>query len=234
MDITNKSTIDSWSEFTDEDLENFGEDGDTARKDLIDPTIFELLEDVEGKIILDAGCGNGYLSRKLAHQGAIVTGVEPATNLFKYCLWKENQEKLGVTYLQRDLSELSTDKQFDAVLLINVLMDIPDHKTALQNCVSALKSGGNLIISILHPAFPGFENDWLALGHVEISEYFKATPVKQKYGYFFPRPLSTYINDLISMGCSIKKVVEPQLSDSAEESRNKHVPQFLVIKATKN
>ncbi len=234
MDITNKLTIDSWSKFTDEDLAKFGDDGDAARRDLLDPTIFNLIEDVEGKTILDAGCGNGYLSRKLAHQGAIVTGIEPATSLFDYCLEKENQDMLGITYLQQDLSELSINKEFDIVLLVNVLMDIPEYKTALKNCVSVLKPGGEIVISILHPAFPGFENDWSALGRVEISEYFEAKPVKQKYGYFFPRPLSTYINDLISMDCDIRKVVEPQLSDSAEESRNKHVPQFLVIKATKN
>jgi len=113
-------------------------------------------------------------------------------------------------------------------------MDIPDYKSALQNCVTTLKPGGEIIISILHPAFPGFEKDWSSLGHVQITEYFNAEPVKQKYGFFFPRPLSTYINDLISMGCNINRLVEPQLSGSAEESRNKHIPQFLIIKATKN
>ncbi len=234
MDITNKSTIDSWSGFTNEDLVNFGDDGDTARSNLIDPAVFDLVGDIQGKTILDAGCGNGYLSRKLARRGATVTGIEPATTLFNYCLEKEAQEKLGIMYLQQDLSELRSNTQFDQVLLINVLMDIPDYKTALQRCIATLKPGGEIIISILHPAFPGFENDWSALGHVEISEYFKAEPVKQKYGYFFPRPLSTYINDLISMGCIIARVVEPQLPGAAVESRNKHVPQFLIIKATKN
>lgn len=234
MDITNKSTIDSWSGFTNEDLVNFGDDGDIARSNLIDPAVFDLVGDIQGKTILDAGCGNGYLSRKLARRGAIVTGIEPATTLFNYCLEKEAQEKLGIMYLQQDLSELRSNTQFNQVLLINVLMDIPDYKTALQRCIATLKPGGEIIISILHPAFPGFENDWSALGYVEISEYFKAEPVKQKYGYFFPRPLSTYINDLISMGCIIAGVVEPQLPGTAVESRNKHVPQFLIIKATKN
>lgn len=234
MDITNKSTIDSWSDFTGEDLANFGDYGDSARRDLIDPVILNLAGNIKNKLVLDAGCGNGYLSRKLARGRAKVTGVEPATNLYNYCIEKENQDNLGIAYLQQDLSELVIDKKFDSVVIINVLMDIPDYKTALQNCVATLKPGGEIIISILHPAFPGFEKDWSALGHVQITEYFKAEPVKQKYGFFFPRPISTYINDLISMDCTIDRLVEPQLSDSVAESRNRHVPQFLIIKATRN
>lgn len=78
MDITNKSTIESWSEFSDDDLKNFSDYGDSARRDLIDPAIFKIASNVTDKQVLDAGCGNGYLARKLARQGAVVTGLEPA------------------------------------------------------------------------------------------------------------------------------------------------------------
>ena len=86
---------------------------------------------------------------------------------------------------------------------------------------------------MLHPAFPGFEDEWKSLGRVEIDEYFEAKPKKQKYGHVFTRPLSTYFNDLIDLGCEIEVVVEPRLPCDADESRNKHVPQFLIIKARK-
>lgn len=233
MNITNSATIDSWSEFSDEDLKNFGDDGDSARRNLIDPAIFRLSGDVTGKNVLDAGCGNGYLARKLARQGAIVTGVEPAQTLFNYCVEKENSDKLGITYIQNSLDDLAVANEFDQVFAINVFMDIPDYVQSLQNCITALKPGGELIISILHPAFPGFESDWTRLSHIEIDEYFNAKPIKQKYGYIFRRPVSMYINDIIGMGCDIEELVEPRLPTTAEESRNKHVPQFLIIKARK-
>jgi len=41
-------------------------ENDLNRCDLLDPVILQILEDVKGKTILDAGCGDGYLSRKLA------------------------------------------------------------------------------------------------------------------------------------------------------------------------
>jgi len=54
---------------------SFGE-RDPNRRDLLDPIILEVLGNIKGKQILDAGCGDGYLSRKLARRGASVTGVE--------------------------------------------------------------------------------------------------------------------------------------------------------------
>lgn len=233
MDITNKSTIDSWSKFSDSDLKNFSDDGDSARRDLIDPAIFKIASNITGRQVLDAGCGNGYLARKLARQGAVVTGLEPAEALYSYCVEKEESDKLGITYIQSSIEDLNSTDKFDQIFVINVLMDVPDYFKSLKKCVSALKAGGELIISILHPAFPGFENDWNELGHVEIEEYFDPKPIKQKYGHIFHRPVSTYVNDITSLGCVIEELVEPRLSNSAQESRNKHVPQFLIIKARK-
>ncbi len=226
-------TIDEWSGFSQSDLERFGDEGDNARRTLLDPTILRLMGEVEGKTILDAGCGNGYLSRKLAQKGAAVTGVEPSENLFRYCLKRESEQNLGVTYIQQDLTDLVGSDAYDAVTLINVLMDIPKYQTALTNCVRTLKTGGIIIISILHPAFPGFESDWQKLGHIEISEYFSPQPLKQKYGHLFHRPIQDYLNALIDDGCSIERIVEPQLSDKKSALRSAHVPQFLVIKARK-
>jgi SAM-dependent methyltransferase len=233
MGITNKSTVDSWSEFTSDDLTKFGDDGDFARRELIDPAIFKLAGDINSKRVLDAGCGNGYLARKLARQGAVVTGVEPATSLYHYCVEKERTDNFGITYVKNSLDDLDSIEEFDIAFVINVLMDIPDYSMSLVNCVSALKPGGRIIISILHPAFPGFEDDWRALGHVEIEEYFDTKPKKQKYGHVFTRPISTYLNDLIGLGCEIKEIIEPRLPSDADESRNKHVPQFIIIKARK-
>lgn len=37
--------------------------------------LLDLLGDLEGRAVLDAGCGQGYLSRMLAARGARVTGT---------------------------------------------------------------------------------------------------------------------------------------------------------------
>lgn len=233
MDITNQTTINEWSNFSDEDLNNFGIDGDDARKNLLDQHILRLLGPVSDKQILDAGCGNGYMCRKLASMGAIVTGLEPSTSLFEYCTRQEELKPCGIIYIQQDITQLDLEPSFDAVVLINVLMDIPDYRLAMKNCIESIKSGGLLVFSILHPAFPGFQDEWDKTGTVAISEYFNAVPLKQKYGHLHTRPIQDYLNNIIQLGCSIEEVVEPQSKDEEIDSRNYHVPQFLIIKAIK-
>lgn len=41
-----------------------------------DPVLWDFLGDVRGGDVLDAGCGTGYLSRKLSAAGARVVGVD--------------------------------------------------------------------------------------------------------------------------------------------------------------
>jgi 2-polyprenyl-3-methyl-5-hydroxy-6-metoxy-1,4-benzoquinol methylase len=230
MQISNQSTIDEWSEFSKEDLAAFSDDGDKDRANLLDPNIISLAGELKGKRVLDAGCGNGYLSRKFAKLGAVVTGIEPSDSLFRYCVEQEQDTPLDITYTQCDLGEMGLSEEYDLVVLINVLMDIPEYQIALVNCIKVLKPGGEVIISILHPCFPGSESDWKDTGYVQVNEYFEAPPVKQKYGYLITRPIQDYFNILIENDCAIQRVIEPrQLGDS----RNAHVPQFLMVKAQK-
>lgn len=102
-ELTNSDAINAWANMPRELVEQFGDEGDATRRYLLNPAIFQLLGDVTGKRILDAGCGQGYLSRKLAQRGAIVTGVEPARPWYACATQREQAEPLGITYLQADL-----------------------------------------------------------------------------------------------------------------------------------
>ena len=53
-----------------------GEEGDLWHRALIDPPLLRLVGDVAGQRVLDLACGNGYLSRRFARQGAAVVGVD--------------------------------------------------------------------------------------------------------------------------------------------------------------
>lgn len=237
-EISNSEAIKAWSNAPREIIEHFGNEGDSARQYLLNPTIFSLLGDVSGKHILDAGCGQGYLSRLLAKKGAIVTGVEPATGMYEYAVQREQAEPLGIHYLQQDVSLLdSFQHYFDFVVANMVFMDIPAYEAAIHNCIVALKCGGRLIFSILHPCFDDPEADWDAKGYVEVREYFQQRAIQQSIGYFFHRPLSSYLNLVIRAGCSIQQVIEPQLDlETARRighERNVHVPNFIVVDAVK-
>src|SRR5437763_5467774 len=146
--MANRDIIQRWSAGF-QQAEQFGAEGDFARRHLLNPAIFSLLGVARGKRILDAGCGQGYLCRLLARKGASVTGVEPAEALIRYALRREERDQLGIEYVQADLSTWTPPSEpFDAVIANRVLMDIPDYEPALKNCVAALVGQGGLIVSL--------------------------------------------------------------------------------------
>lgn len=239
MKINNKTNIKHWSSVPHNIIDDFGDEGDLSRQHLLDPALLRLLGDVKGKHILDAGCGNGYLSRKLAKKGAIITGIEPADNLFKYAKEREDNNPLGINYIQADLSTYTdTSILYDAVVSNMVFMDIPDYEKAITNCIRLLLTNGKLIFSISHPCFEGSGAEWKENGFLKTTDYFKEHSNKQIYGYSFHRPLSKYTKVLTQNDCLITEIIEPQLTkelvkEYPEYERDYHIPSFIIISSFK-
>ena len=167
-----------------------------------------------------------------------MTGVEPAEPFYRYAIRREEQERLGIDYVQADLSIWTPPiDPFDAVIANMVLMDIPDFEPALDHCVAALTSYGQLIVSLLHPCFEEAGSVWNDQGYVAVRDYFGERVVPQTYGSFVHRPLSTYINRVVMAGCMLQRVFEPQLEQAVAEEhhveRYWRVPGYLVIYATR-
>jgi len=234
--ITNNDIIMAWGNAPHDAAEQHGDEGDFARQHLLNAVLFSLMGEVQGKKILDAGCGQGYLSRKLAKRGAIVTGMEPAEVWYRYCVERERIEPLGITYKQHDLSTLNDIQDgFDIVVANMVFMDIPDYKKAMHNCIASLKHGGDFIFSITHPCFEEPSSEWDRKGYVEVRDYSREYAVKTGYAYAFHRPLSTYLNLLVEEGCVFQRMIEPRLDEKLvkqygeKHARNIFVPQFVII-----
>ena len=110
-------------------------------------------------IVADIGCGPGRvtlpLSKKLT-QGKVV-----AIDLQQKML-DRIQEKItdqtNIELRQQNITEKPLEKnQFDRIILVNVIGEIPDQKTAITNCYNALKKDG--IISFTETVFdPHFQS----------------------------------------------------------------------------
>lgn len=240
--LTNADAIRAWASAGDR-VGDFDDQGDGARRWLLNPTLFALLGEPSGKRILDAGCGQGYLSRLLARREALVTGVEPAAPWHAAAVACEAAEPLGITYLQADLSTLATTHSqllgtFDVVIANMVLMDIPDYEPAIRSCAAALVPGGVFICTLLHPCFEETGAAWLRKRSIETREYLHPYIQPQTFGHFFHRPLSAYINTLLDAGLTLRRMVEPQLSEEGAQAlqndRDCHVPSFVALRLTKD
>lgn len=101
-----------------------GRDGDVNRRLVSDPVLWALLGSVEGKRILDAGCGTGYLSRQLRDRGAHVTGVDLSDEMIAIA----RSDHPDIDFRRESVSRLESleDATCDAVVANYVLMDVPD------------------------------------------------------------------------------------------------------------
>jgi 2-polyprenyl-3-methyl-5-hydroxy-6-metoxy-1,4-benzoquinol methylase len=157
--MNEKQTQDAWEGFSEHWMsiaENESRDeGDPNRRFIIDPPLMRLVGDVEGLSVLDAGCGNGYLSRRLARDGAFVTGVDFSGPFIEYCNQRETRNSLGITFTKASLDDLSVfeDGIFDLVVSNIVMVDVVNFQQAFREISRVLKDEGRFIWSNTHPVF---------------------------------------------------------------------------------
>ncbi len=103
-----------------------GDTGDLWHRTLIDPTFLRVVGEVRGLRVLDLGCGNGYLSRRFARAGAVVTGVDDSAPIIERARAHDTRDLLGIDYRVADAAHLALLKNatFDLVTSNMALMDI--------------------------------------------------------------------------------------------------------------
>ena len=112
----------------------------------------ELLRPQNGERILDAGCGAGFCTRRIAWNGAKVFGCDRAGVLLSAAKELECSKPLGIEYSMADITNLPyADDSFNAVSCIAVLLqDSPDECLSFfQEAYRTLKAGGRIVVSTL-------------------------------------------------------------------------------------
>jgi 2-polyprenyl-6-hydroxyphenyl methylase/3-demethylubiquinone-9 3-methyltransferase len=113
--------------------------------------IAELVGDLNGKQVLDLGCGGGLISIPLLQGGAVLTGVDLSKESIEVArIAARGQGKFSVG----DVRRLPIDSEsFDCVLLVDVLDHIPHFAQALREASRVLRSGGKLFVGTLNRTF---------------------------------------------------------------------------------
>ena len=113
--------------------------------------LWETLGDIQGKIILDLGCGQGWMTKKLADQGAKVIGIDGADALISRARSLYPDQSFYVADLANGLPELATE--FDIVISHMVVMDIPEIDMLFNSIAQVLKPQGKFLFTLPHPCF---------------------------------------------------------------------------------
>jgi ubiquinone/menaquinone biosynthesis C-methylase UbiE len=219
-DDTLSETRDFWNRVAGDWQIQVGGEGDRNRLLNSDPVLWRFLGDVRGLEVLDAGCGTGYLSRKLHASGARVTGVDLSENMIAIARGESAQIDFRVDSCTR-LTTLG-DNLFDRLVSNYVLMDLPDLDGALRAFHRVLKPGGVAVLIFSHPCFPQglAERSGETIHYEWPFPYFEERKmVDPPWGHFtsdfiwFHRPLSTYWKAFVSAGFTVVDLEEPRIMD---------------------
>lgn len=100
-------------------------------------------EDLNGKSLLDAGCGTGWFSKIASEKGASVTSMDLGENLLAEVAKKCDSKRVVGSILEIPFPE----NTFDVVVSSEVIEHTPDPYKALHEIYRVLKPGGIMVLS---------------------------------------------------------------------------------------
>lgn len=113
--------------------------------------VFDVLAPIEGKRLLDAGCGDGIYSVEAARRGARVTGLDLSEDMLNEARKRSLAAGVAVDWQPGDVLRLPyPDDSFDIVMAITLLCLVPDPGVAISEMARVLAPGGRLILGDLH------------------------------------------------------------------------------------
>lgn len=201
------------------------------------PALADLVGDVAGIRVLDAGCGSGPIYADLRAGGAIVTGIDSSAGMLEQAKLRLGTDAdLAVADLGEPLP--FDDNTFDLVVASQTLHYMEDWGPTLDEFRRVLKPGERLIISEEHPSAT-FLGDRLSGGN---SEYFGVRARTEEWNMggqsaelvFWDRPLHAMIDAFTAAGFRITTISEPAPSAAAyerfpEEFANRPSGRFLAF-----
>lgn len=177
-------------------------------RDPILMAMLPLLGEVRGKRVLDACCGEGFLSRVLASRGALVTGIDISPRLIEVARQKDS--KNTIDYRVADLSKRlpEVEGKFDHIGSHLALNDVDDYQGFAASLASLVKPAGRIVLA--------FNNPYSLVVRGHITDYFDSG-ARGLYGGLsqlgiqarsYHRTLEEYLDAFLGSGLHLVKLVD--------------------------
>lgn len=107
---------------------------------------------LNGKKILDVGCGGGILSESMALKGAEVTGIDMNKSLIETAKLHQLESGAHVEYLHTSAESMAAERpvQYDVITCLELLEHVPDPVSVISACKTLVKPGGHVFFSTLN------------------------------------------------------------------------------------
>ena len=213
------------------------------------PALFSMMPDLQGKRVLDLGCGFGEHCKRFVECGAEkVVGIDISEKMLEVAKAENADPK--ITYINMPMEELAQlQEQFDVVISSLAFHYVEDFEGVIRNIHSLLEENGVFIFSQENPLntchsggdrWTRDENGnklYMNLANYgvegERESVWFVDNVKK-----YHRTFSTIANTLIDAGFIIEKMIEPLPTEELLEKYPDyedlfHKPDFLLIRAKK-
>jgi 2-polyprenyl-3-methyl-5-hydroxy-6-metoxy-1,4-benzoquinol methylase len=177
--------------------------------DLIIPRLVELIGSVDTLAVLDAGCGEGILSRSLTGTPARIVGIDISPPLIAYARQRDLTQ--SIAYEVYDLSQPLPQYRdtFDLIVSNLVLNDVPDYVGFITTLGTLLKPQGRMVLSMNNP--------YSALLREKVGNYFDSAATAQ-YAFgpvtYFHRTMEDYSRAFSQAGFVLRRLYDVQMTEA--------------------
>lgn len=143
----------------------------------------------QGDMVLDIGCGNGFLTFDIAKKAKEVVGIDIEKKNIKFA--KQKFSAANIKYIAGDILKNFPDKKFDVIILSNVLEHI-DNRTGFLNKIKS--HGSKILIRV-----PMINRDWITLYKKELGVEWRLDKT-----HFTEYTLESFQKEIENVGLKIK------------------------------
>lgn len=201
----------------------------------------KLLGRLEGKRVLELGCGGGPVSVALARQGAKVIAVEHSAEQIGHARRLCEREGVTVELHQGDLADLAFVRAdtVDAAVSVYTLGLVADLDRLFRQVHRVLKPEAPFVVSLPHPAWRALDrNDPPAVRR----SYWDRSPIPwndgTESGTDHPVTISDLFTSFTRANFRVDTLLEPEPPATTARSRWWHpgmarIPSTLIVRARK-
>ena len=199
------------------------------------PATIALLGDIDGRDVLEVGCGAGPLTEFLVKHGARVSACDVSAEMVRLARTRVGDRAQFVVASIEEPLTFAEDRRFDIVVASLVMHYVRKWEPVLSEFHRVLRPSGAVVFSTHHPTM-----DW----ELSPGDYFATKQITEMWRKgsgefevtFWRRPLTEMTRSIAAAGFVIEQLVEPMPAPELRERSPRDYanlstrPQFLFFR----